>query len=145
MEETTTQTIAEIDCPYCAEKINGKAKKCKHCGEIIDTQMRDIELLKSKMNNSQVITNVATNTGSPGVTHIIVNKKSRGAAVLWAFFLGGIGAHKFYLGQNGTGMIYLLLSWTSVPFIISICEGIYYLCMSPAEFDAKYNTYTAII
>jgi TM2 domain-containing membrane protein YozV len=37
------------------------------------------------------------------------NRKSAGLAyVLW-FFLGGFGAHRFYLGQNGTAIAQLLL------------------------------------
>ena len=31
----------EIDCPYCAEKIKAKAKKCKHCREMIDSQIQE--------------------------------------------------------------------------------------------------------
>lgn len=49
--------INMIDCPYCSESINAKSKKCKHCGEILDPQMREIELLKSQRNSPQVFMN----------------------------------------------------------------------------------------
>lgn len=54
MEMSPTETIA---CPYCAEPINPKSKKCRHCGEILDPQMREIELLKSNRNSPQVFMN----------------------------------------------------------------------------------------
>lgn len=56
MEEAVLPA-ATIDCPYCAEPINAKSKKCKHCGEILDPQMREIELLKSQRNSPQVFMN----------------------------------------------------------------------------------------
>ncbi|MEI8698134.1 hypothetical protein [Mesorhizobium sp. ISC15] len=56
MEETAAP-ISTIDCPYCSEPINPKSKKCKHCGEILDPQMREIELLKSQRNAPQVFMN----------------------------------------------------------------------------------------
>src|ERR1700726_3837016 len=34
--------------------------------------------------------------------------KTTGAAYLWWLFLGGFGAHKFYLGRPGMGILYLL-------------------------------------
>jgi len=39
-------------CPYCAEPVAAAAKKCKHCGEIIDATMRELELLKNNQKNS---------------------------------------------------------------------------------------------
>lgn len=36
-------------------------------------------------------------------------KKSTGAAYLLWLFLGGFGAHRFYLGQTGTGAAQLIL------------------------------------
>lgn len=56
MEEAAAP-VSTIDCPYCSESINPKAKKCKHCGEILDPQMREIDLLKSQRNSPQVFMN----------------------------------------------------------------------------------------
>lgn len=49
-------------------------------------------------------------------------KKSPTTAILWALFLGGIGAHKFYMGQTGLGILYLLFVWTYIPSIIAFIE-----------------------
>jgi len=65
--------------------------------------------------------------------------KSRGSAALLAFFLGGIGIHKFYLGRPFQGIIYLLFFWTLIPGIIAFIEFIVYLCMSDESFAAKYG------
>ena len=42
--------------------------------------------------------------------------------VLLAFFLGGLGVHKFYMGQTGLGILYLLFFWTGIPAIIGFIE-----------------------
>jgi TM2 domain-containing membrane protein YozV len=65
--------------------------------------------------------------------------KSKTAAALLAFFLGGIGAHKFYLGQTGAGIVYLLFCWTFIPALIAFFEFIGFLVMSEANFNARYN------
>ena len=66
-------------------------------------------------------------------------QKSRMAADRLAFFLGGIGAHKFYLGRVGWGILYLLFCWTFIPAVIAFIEFIVYLCMSDDSFAAKYG------
>lgn len=33
-----------IKCPFCSEEINQEAKKCKHCGEFIDSFVSDSEV-----------------------------------------------------------------------------------------------------
>ena len=66
-------------------------------------------------------------------------RRERWIAVLLAFFLGWIGAHKFYLGQPGWGVLYLIFSGTGVPWLIALFEGIYYILMGYDEFHAKYN------
>ena len=65
--------------------------------------------------------------------------KSRTVAVLLALFLGGIGAHKFYLEKVGTGLLYLLFCWTFIPGLIALCEAIRWLCMSNESFAERYS------
>lgn len=66
-----------------------------------------------------------------------VLKQKLTASVL-AIFLGGFGAHKFYLGQTGWGILYLLFCWTFIPGIVGIIEGIRLFCMNGPEFEKKY-------
>ncbi len=47
---------------------------------------------------------------------------------LLCFFLGGIGAHKFYSHRIGTGIVYLLFCWTFIPAFIAFIEFIIALC-----------------
>jgi hypothetical protein len=58
----------ETVCPYCAETILIAAKKCKHCGEIIDTHMRELNHLKNMQMPSNVIVNSASTASSAGIT-----------------------------------------------------------------------------
>ena len=66
-------------------------------------------------------------------------EKSRIAAALLAFFLGGFGVHKFYLGKIGQGFLYLIFCWTFIPAIIAFIEFIIYLCDSDEKFARKYG------
>lgn len=65
--------------------------------------------------------------------------KSKITAALLAFFLGGLGIHKFYLGQTGMGIVYLLFFWTGIPALVAFVEAILLLVMSDDEFNRKYS------
>lgn len=64
--------------------------------------------------------------------------KSKVAAGLLAMFLGGLGIHRFYLGQ-WWGILYLLFVWTFIPSVISFIEGIAFLLTSDQNWEAKYG------
>ena len=68
-----------------------------------------------------------------------LHSRTKSSAALWALFLGGLGGHKFYLGQSGQGVLYLLFFWTFIPALVAVLEIIVYLTMSDHDFDQKYN------
>lgn len=85
---------------------------------------------------------MASSQASPrpgSVTGTSVAPKSRVAAGLLAIFLGGLGVHKFYLGEVGLGVVYLVFVWTFIPALIGFIEGIIYLTMSDEAFAARYG------
>ena len=51
-------------------------------------------------------------------------KKSSSTALLLAILLGGFGAHHFYLGNIGMGVVYLLFSWTGLTYLAGWIEAI---------------------
>lgn len=64
--------------------------------------------------------------------------KSKTAAAVLAFFLGGFGIHRFYLGQ-WWGIFYLLLFWTLIPGFVALVEFIVFLVTDPQKWDRKHN------
>lgn len=61
-------------------------------------------------------------------------RKDKTTAGLLAILLGGIGAHKFYLGKPGQGILYLIFCWTYIPGILGLIEGIKYLTKNERDF-----------
>lgn len=110
MGEDRQKGIDEKFCSECGAIIKAKAEICPKCG-----------------------VRVNLNTVAP-------NGKSKLAAVLFAFFLGSFGFHKFYLGKIGMGVLYLLLCWTFIPGVLGVIEGILLLIMSDDDFVRKYGT-----
>ncbi|MDH3383061.1 MAG: TM2 domain-containing protein, partial [Deltaproteobacteria bacterium] len=47
----------------------------------------------------------------------------RVAAAIFAILLGSFGVHRFYLGQVGWGILYVLFCWTLIPAVAGLIEG----------------------
>lgn len=110
------KVVDEKFCSECGAVIKAKAEICPKCG--------------------------VRQTGAPtaiSLGHVASNGKSRIAAALFAFFLGGLGGHKFYLGQVGLGIVYLIFCWTFIPASIAFIEFILFLTMSDETFNQKYG------
>ena len=116
MSPSVPKASDEKFCSECGEIIKAKAEICPKCG----------------------VRQYPPPFGS-GLGQTAPNGKNRLAAVLFAVFLGCIGAHKFYLGRTGWGILYLVFFWTGIPAIVGVIEGILLLVMSEDEFVAKYG------
>jgi TM2 domain-containing membrane protein YozV len=55
-------------------------------------------------------------------------------ATMLAIFLGGLGVHELYLGRVGRGVLMLLFSWSFVPAIIGLIQGLRWASMSEEKF-----------
>jgi len=49
-------------------------------------------------------------------------RKKKATIYLWLLFLGGIGAHHYYMGNIIAGILYTMFCWTFVPAILSVLE-----------------------
>lgn len=115
MENTINKSPDEKFCSECGSIIKAKAEICPKCG------VRQIPASQPIFGNA-----------AP-------NGKNKIAAALFALFLGGFGAHKFYLGQIGMGLVYLLFCWTFIPTLIALIEFILLITMPDETFYQKYG------
>jgi TM2 domain-containing membrane protein YozV/RNA polymerase subunit RPABC4/transcription elongation factor Spt4 len=116
-----------------AQYAGPNTRYCHHCGRLIAS----IAEICPKCGVRQLAVSVPSIL-IPSGTRPGRGKSKTSAAVL-AFFLGGLGAHKFYLGGWFWGIAYALTFWTFIPAIIACIEGIVYLAMSESDFDRRYN------
>ena len=49
-------------------------------------------------------------------------RKDVTVGVVLCLFLGGLGAHRFYMGQFGLGAAYAIFVWTFVPTAVALVE-----------------------
>jgi len=65
--------------------------------------------------------------------------KDKTVAVLLAFFLGGLGVHKFYLGRTMAGLFYLLFFWTFIPSLLAFVDFLILAFTHEEVFNKTYN------
>lgn len=70
--------------------------------------------------------------------------RDRWTAIALAFFLGGIGVHRFYLKQWLLGIVYLLFCWTFIPTILGLLDGVVWLVRDENSFNERYNSTRAV-
>ena len=66
--------------------------------------------------------------------------KNKTTATICALFLGVFGIHRFYLKQTKLGILYLLFSWTLIPFFIGVIDSLVLMFMTKEKFNLKFNT-----
>lgn len=66
-------------------------------------------------------------------------KRNKWIAFLLALVFGYLGLHRFYLRQNGLGILYIALALTGISFILGFIDAMVFLFMSYDRFNHKYN------
>lgn len=99
--ENTVQTEMKF-CKHCGQKIDKDVVVCPHCGKQVEV-LGQASQPQVVINNSNMNTN--TNTNNNGIGN--GNAKNKWVAFCLCLFLGFFGAHKFYEGKAGMGILYL--------------------------------------
>jgi|SRR3954469_24107500 TM2 domain-containing membrane protein YozV/ribosomal protein L40E len=113
MAEALHKAADEKFCSECGAAIKARAEICPKCGV------------------RQFVPS--------GFTVVAPNGRSKWLAGVFALVLGGLGVHKFYLGEVGWGILYLIFCWTFVPAVVGFIEGIMLFAMTDREFAEKYG------
>jgi TM2 domain-containing membrane protein YozV len=69
---------------------------------------------------------------------MMAEEKSRIVYGILAILLGGLGIHKFYMGNVAHGVFYILLSCVGVGGVLGLVSGILALIKTDEEFHQKY-------
>ena len=64
---------------------------------------------------------------------------TRKVAIVLALFLGWLGAHRFYRGQIGWGLLYLVIAYVFTPLavVIGLVDALRFTLMSEAAFSGR--------
>lgn len=106
MEETTTTTVQGETkfCKECGQKIAKKAVICPHCGcQVEETKTEAAAAPQIVINNSNTNQNQNVNMAAG----MFGKPRNKWVALLLCVFFGWFGAHKFYEGKGGIGILYL--------------------------------------
>ena len=96
-------------CSHCGAQITEETKFCPHCGagnQATQQVAQTPQPVVVNVVNTNANTNSNTNINAADAG--FAPRKSRWVAFFLCFLLGYLGAHKFYVGKVGMGILYLL-------------------------------------
>ena len=94
-------TTGTVTCKHCGEEIDADCIICPKCGK----QVKEIQ-----SSQPNIIINNSNENINRNTSYVVSSgrQKNKWLAFCLCFFLGFLGAHKFYEGKTGQGILYLL-------------------------------------
>jgi TM2 domain-containing membrane protein YozV len=132
-----------VACMTCGAKPVGHKKFCRQCGVALNPE----QVVCIKCGAAVKATGASRSVGGGGGGGTSWEKKKLVAGLL-AIIFGSLGAHKYYMGSWGWGIVFSFITiflglltlgvvWVIME-IIAIVEGIMFLVMSEETFAEKY-------
>ena len=106
--------MPQIACSQCSQKIDANLITCPQC-----QATQGLEALSGIDPDIRI--------------------KNQKLAIWFGFIFGGLGVHKFYLGQHVKGSLYLVFSWTLVPVVVGWIDSVRTMKMSSFNFEQRYS------
>jgi TM2 domain-containing membrane protein YozV len=128
-----------VACMSCGAQPVGHRRFCRNCGAALNPEQ--VVCIRCGAGVSTVGVSRSVGGGASSGTSWEKNKLVAG---LLAIFLGGFGAHKYYMGSWGWGIVFTAAVFLTMGFaglvtgIIGLIEGIMFLVMSEDTFAEKY-------
>ena len=92
-------------CKHCGTKIAEAAVICPQCGcQVEEMKKADSQQPSIVINNANNNTNTNNNMNGMGM---YMRARNKWVAFFLCLFLGYVGAHKFYEGKAGMGILYI--------------------------------------
>ena len=110
-------------CRKCGKEIDDEAAVCVHCGVATKEPAAEVQQPVINIVNNNTNTNTNVNSNTAGYIH-----KKKWTAFWLCLLLGYLGAHRFYVGKAGSGIVWLLtgglfgIGW-AVDLIMILCGG----------------------
>ena len=116
-------------CSNCGTRLGRVTNFCPKCGQAFGNNSSSNSIEQPRIIYVQ----------SPAQDIYVHARKSKGLALTLCFFLGWMGAHEFYLRNYFTGSLYLIFSWTFIPFLLSFLDFILLLLTPKSIFHKRYD------
>lgn len=110
-------------CMHCGAVIPKDAVLCTKCGRMVEMERTVAPQVVVNNTNNNTNTNINRNTNINGGGKL----RNKWVALVLAIFLGFLGAHKFYEGKIGMGILYLFtfglcgVGWI-IDIIVILCK-----------------------
>ena len=118
-------------CRNCGTKLENGTKFCPNCGQGINQTASNVS---SSQQESQIVY-----VQAPQQDIYVHARRSKGLALTLCFFLGWMGAHKFYLKEYLSGSLYLIFFWTLIPLVGAVVDFILLLLTPKSAFHKMYD------